>query len=219
MDTSTTYKTVYLVRHGQSEHNAAPIYQGDTARLSDAGHHQAEVLANRLAKVEFEALIASPFTRAAQTAEHIAEKTGKQITYSDLFTEARKPTSIQGKPYTDEIASHEWREWRRSLKESGYRTEDAENVDDIIERGKQALAYILARPEKTLVVATHGYFIRVLVAEALLGNMLTAELIQPFLNNIGTENTGITVLRYKDAFEEEPAWRLWTLNDHAHFAE
>jgi hypothetical protein len=33
------------------------------------------------------------------------------------------------------------------------------------------------------------------------------------------ENTAITVLLYKDAFEEDECWRLWTYNDHAHFAE
>lgn len=29
----------------------------------------------------------------------------------------------------------------------------------------------------------------------------------------------ITVLEYRGAFEEEYAWRLWTHNDHSHFAE
>lgn len=53
----------------------------------------------------------------------------------------------------------------------------------------------------------------------LLGNNLTGELLKRFQMLASVENTGITVLRYKDAYEEDPRWRLWTLNDHAHFAE
>jgi hypothetical protein len=33
------------------------------------------------------------------------------------------------------------------------------------------------------------------------------------------ENNGITVLHYREAFEEDFEWRLWTYNDHSHFAE
>lgn len=212
-------KTVYFVRHGQSAHNVAPVFQADDVSLSGVGHDQADVVANRLTHVQFEVLIASPFTRAAQTAQHIADKTGKAIVFSDLFTEARKPAKIQGKPYTDEAAGMLWRDWQRALKAPGYLLESGENVSDLMIRSHEALSYLLDRPEQTIVVVTHGLFLRALVAQALLGDMLTPELIQPFLWQIGTENTGITVLQYKEAFEEDPAWRLWTLNDHSHFAE
>ena len=40
-----------------------------------------------------------------------------------------------------------------------------------------------------------------------------------FQSRASIENTAITVLNFRDAFEEEFSWRLLTLNDHSHFAD
>lgn len=68
-------------------------------------------------------------------------------------------------------------------------------------------------------VVSHGHFIRTLVACVMLGDALTGELLKRFYELTSLENTGLTVLKFRDAYEEDFRWRLWTLNDHAHFAE
>lgn len=212
-------KTVYFVRHGQSVDNASPVFQSVNSPLSEKGISQAKNIAERLSSVQFEKLIASPVQRAKETAKHIVDKTGKDITFSDLFVERIKPSEIDGKSWTDTSANQIWREWEESLYTQGLRISDGENYDDTIVRVDKALAFLEACPESTLAVVTHGYFLRAMVARILLGENLTGPIMKRFQERASIENTAITVLNYRDAFEEDFAWRLWTLNDHSHFAE
>src|SRR3989338_8930696 len=71
-------KIVYFVRHGQSADNVAPVFQSPDSPLNEKGQQQAESIAQRVSKLSFDALIASPFERAKQTAEAIAKATGKK---------------------------------------------------------------------------------------------------------------------------------------------
>jgi len=67
---------IYLIRHGQSEFNAA-FKAGELdpmiidAPLTDKGVVQAEVARGQVAELGIKLVIASPFTRALQTAQHI----------------------------------------------------------------------------------------------------------------------------------------------------
>jgi broad specificity phosphatase PhoE len=70
--------TLLLVRHGQSEWNAAGLLQGQTPHvpLTDLGHEQAAAAAAELADLRPGALLCSDLLRAVQTAEHCARATG-----------------------------------------------------------------------------------------------------------------------------------------------
>ncbi|HUB94157.1 MAG TPA: histidine phosphatase family protein [Verrucomicrobiae bacterium] len=105
----------------------------------------------------------------------------------------------------------------KSLITPGYKVEDGENYDDILIRADKALSYLRDRDEKTLVVVSHEHFIRTLVARVLLGSELDSVRLRQFYNHISIENTGITVLHFREAFEQPADWRLWSFNDHAHF--
>jgi broad specificity phosphatase PhoE len=209
-------KTVYFVRHGESENNVAPVFQSPDSPLNENGRRQAEYIAARVSKLPFEALIASPFQRAKQTAEAITKATGMAAEYSDLFVERIKPTSINGKPYRDEKANMLWREWEKSLHTPNMRVEDGENFDDLVARADRALALLRDRLEKSMVVVTHGYFLRTILARVLLRNLLSGEIFRCFQRAAAMENTGLTVLRYHAGSEEDSSWRLWVYNDHAH---
>ena len=209
-------KTVYFVRHGQSQDNAAPVFQSPDSPLSELGRRQAERVAERFCKLSFEALIASPFPRSSETAEIIATVTGMEVEYSELFVERIKPTCINGKPYDDEAANAVWRNWDKSLYTSGVRVSDGENFDDLVRRADEALTFLGNRAERSLVVVTHGYFLRTILARVLLGEMISGEIFRRFQRRASMENTGLTVVRYQGGFEEEPCWRVWVYNDHAH---
>ena len=211
MSTSKVEKIVYFVRHAQSEDNVAPVFQSPNSPLNEKGKRQAERIAECVTKLHFGALIASPFERAKQTAEAITRATGRNVEYSDLFVERIKPTYINGKPYTDEKADKLWREWEKSLYTSGARAEDGENFDDLLTRADKALAFLSDRREL-------GYFLRTIVARVLLGNALSGEAFRQLQKAAAMQNTGLTVLRYHGGFEEEPSWRLWIYNDHAHLS-
>jgi len=212
-------KIVYFVRHGQSNDNVAPVFQALDSPLSEEGLNQAKFIAARISKVPFDKLISSPLQRTQQTAQEISETANKPIIFSDLFVERVKPSSISGKPYTDTKTGQIWRDWEESLVSVGKKVENGENYQAIIQRADKALEYLYQQSEKTLVVVTHGYFLRTLVARVLLGDTLTPESFKNFQKVASMENTGITVLTHEGAFEQDPCWRLWIYNDHAHLAE
>jgi len=211
-----TEKIVYFVRHGQSKDNVASVFQSPNSPLNEEGQRQAGSIAERISKLSFDALIASHFQRSKQTAEAITKATGKEVEYSELFVERTKPTYINGKSYEDEKANTLWREWEKSLYTTDTRVEDGENFDDLLARADKALAFLKARKERSLVVITHGYFLRTIIARVLFGDILSREIHKRFQRAASMENTGITILRLQGGFEEDPMWRLWIYNDHAH---
>lgn len=212
-------KIVYFVRHGQSKDNVAPVFQSTDSPLSPAGVGQAKKIASRVSKLKIDALISSPLPRTKETAQIIAQATGLKPEYSELLVERKKPSSINGKPHTDSAASKLWREWEASLYAPGAKIQDGENYDEIVARTNQALKMIENRPEESILVVTHGFFLRAIVANILLGNHLNGETFKSIQRIAWMENTGITVLRLAEGFEEGFAWRLWIYNDIAHLAD
>ena len=64
--------TLYIVRHGETEWNAAGRIQGHTdVALSEKGRRQAQAVGRRLASVAFHAAYASDLCRASETARII----------------------------------------------------------------------------------------------------------------------------------------------------
>ncbi len=77
-----------LVRHGESEGNAAGVLQGVLDfGLTQRGRLQAKALAGRLKSEPIDRLIASPLRRAADTANIIAARTGHKIAWDDSLKE------------------------------------------------------------------------------------------------------------------------------------
>jgi broad specificity phosphatase PhoE len=208
-------KIVYFVRHGQSEGNASAVFQSLDSPLSKIGKEQAGKIAERVSRLSFETLIASPLTRARETAEIIAKITGKQPEYSELFVERIKPTNLSGKPHSDKTARKLWVEWEKSLYTPKLHIEDGENFNSLILRADKAINFLATRLEKKLVVVTHGYFIRTIIARIILGNALTPEAFKNLQSKMLSENTGLTVITYEKT-PDGIAWRLWTYNDHSH---
>ena len=91
--------TLLLVRHGQSEWNAAGLLQGQTADvpLTDLGHTQAAAVARGLTPLRPGALISSDLHRAVQTAEHCARVTGLPFTTTPALRE-QGYGALEGRP-------------------------------------------------------------------------------------------------------------------------
>ncbi|MCY4475857.1 MAG: histidine phosphatase family protein [Chloroflexi bacterium] len=66
-------RTIYLVRHGETEGNLDDKAQGHfDASLTERGEIQAEAVAKRLSNIEFSAIYSSDLRRAFETAKAIA---------------------------------------------------------------------------------------------------------------------------------------------------
>lgn len=209
-------KIIYLVRHGKSEANSTPTFQPPDSPLDETGKQQANKIAERVSMLNFDKLISSPLTRAKQTAEVISDKCNKAVEFSEMFVERIKPSSINGKPHQDELANKVWRDWEKSLHTPGMKIEDGENYDELIQRAEEALAYLTLQKEKTMVVLSHGFFIRTLIAKVVLGDFISPDTHRSFHKIATMENTAISAIILQDAFEEQKRWRLWIYNDHSH---
>lgn len=212
-------KTVYLVRHGQSEHNIAPVFQSQDVRLSDAGREQARLIAERVSDLDIDTLIASPLPRTMETAQIIGKAIGKELVTSETLVERITPSFIEGKLYENAESNKLWREWEANFYTPGMRIADGENYEDLISRVDAALDLFSHSSGKSILVVSHGGFIRAVTARVALGELLSPELMKKFNNTVGTENTGITVLKYRAGFEDTAKWRLWSYNDHAHLTD
>lgn len=78
--------TLLLVRHGETDWNAAGRLQGHTDRpLNEYGRSQAEALAEKLAADEIDAVYASDLARARETAGIVAARLGLAVAlHADL---------------------------------------------------------------------------------------------------------------------------------------
>lgn len=211
-------KIVYFIRHGQSAGNTSAIFQHYESPLNEKGHSQARRVADRVASLDFELLISSPQRRAYETAAVIAQKASMPIILSELFVSRGKPSSIDGKPLSDPQVYAIGQAWEQSLHTRGQKIQDGENCDEILARTDKALSYLLKADAQKIVVVSHGYFIRTIVARALFGERITGDVLERFHKLTAMENSGITVMHYKSTPEAGDDWHLWSLNDHAHVA-
>ena len=68
-----TVTTICLVRHGETDWNLHRRYQGwEDIPLNETGRGQAQVVALAIAGEEWDAIVASPLSRAYATAQAIA---------------------------------------------------------------------------------------------------------------------------------------------------
>lgn len=80
---------VHLVRHGEVENPQGVLYERlDGFELSDRGHEMAAATAKALARHDIAQVIASPLTRAQQSASHLADALALPIDSDERIIEA-----------------------------------------------------------------------------------------------------------------------------------
>ena len=156
---SMTLTTFALVRHGQTDWNAQRRLQGSTdIPLNDVGRGQASDAVYVLSGHEWDAIVSSPLSRAAETADLIAAGLGLSVTrrVPELTERSFGPAEgLQAGPELDALRTP-----------GGFR--GAESEDEAASRGLGALEALAEefRGRRVLVVA-HGTLIRVSLSRAI----------------------------------------------------
>ena len=169
--TADAATTLYLVRHGETEHNRRGIIQGGgvDSELNAAGRAQAKALAQRLRSVSIDTLYASTLQRAKQTADILARPHDPlSRTYLRDLSEMDWGV-LEGEPPSEE-RDEAMGTLKSAWREGAYdRTVDGgESIRDVQERAQRAVRHILARDAgETVLVVTHGRYLRVLLATIL----------------------------------------------------
>ena len=205
-------KKVYLVRHGETTHNLENLVQDGTTELTSKGRLQADIVAKRVANLDFTNLIASDYLRALQTAEPIEKLTGIKVEPNELFREIRRPSKFFNKDRNSDEFQQYLIDDKNNFGNNEWRHSDEEIFSHSSKRAVEALYYLKNMTGDTVVVS-HGHFIRMLTATVVLdGELLSSEWDKMYKGFIAS-NTGITTIVFEDR------WRLLNFNDHAHFAE
>lgn len=191
---------VYLVRHGETAHNAARILQPAATPLSERGIAQAERVAARLATAGLVRVLASDLRRAEMTAEAIARACGAPLARDPDLAE-RNFGALRGRAYAelglDPFAPD-------------YEPPEGESWAAFHARVDRAWARVVAAARAAagpIAVVTHGLVCRAVVSrQAALAPGLS-------LAGCGWRNTCVTVL------EGGESWIVRILADVSHLDE
>jgi probable phosphoglycerate mutase len=147
---------IVIVRHGETDGNAARVLQRPDVPLNDRGLRQAEQLAQRLTPRGFVRIVCSDLVRARMTAAPLAARSGIAVEESPLLQE-RNFGDLRGTAYA-------------ALAEDPFGPNVAppngEDWPAFHARVAEAFAFIVSRrrdTDSTLVVITHGLVCRALV--------------------------------------------------------
>ena len=153
-----TVTTFALIRHGQTDWNAQRRLQGSTdIPLNDVGRGQARVAVENLAGSDWDAIVSSPLSRAAETADLIAAGLG--------LTVARRVPELTERSFGPAEGLQDGAELDALRTPGGFR--GAEGEAEAADRGLAALETLAEefRGGRVLVV-THGSLLRVSLSRA-----------------------------------------------------
>jgi broad specificity phosphatase PhoE len=147
--------TLLLVRHGQSEWNAAGLMQGQTPHvpLTALGHQQAAAAATELAALRAGALLSSDLLRAVETAEHCARATGLPMETTPALREQGYGV-LEGRPSRELWDVVDWTDPHWSA-------QGGESLAELHARVEAFLKHLTAEPPADVIaLVTHGDTIR-----------------------------------------------------------
>jgi probable phosphoglycerate mutase len=153
-----TLTTFALIRHGQTDWNAQRRLQGSTdIPLNDVGRGQARGAVTALSGYEWDAIVSSPLSRAAETADLIASGLGLSV--------ARHIPELTERSYGPAEGLQDGPELDALRIPNGFL--GAESEEDAADRGLAALEALAEEYRGGhIVVVTHGSLLRVSLSRA-----------------------------------------------------
>lgn len=159
-------KLVYILRHGQTAYNKQNIIQGSgvDADLDDEGKAQALQFYQKYKDMPFELLICSALKRTYQSIEPFIE-TGIPLVRLSEINEINWGVH-EGQKVNDDIAKNydklrtDWQE-----KKFDSRVDKGESAFELSARLDTFLSLLRKRPEKNILVCSHGRTLRALMCK------------------------------------------------------
>jgi len=185
---------LYLVRHGETDWNAARRIQGRTdIPLNDTGRAQARQAAELLARRRWDAVYSSPLERAHETARIIAERLGlDDVTDVEAFVE-RDYGEAEGMGFDELEARYP----------EGVRAPGQETREQVAARVVPALLALAEQhPGERLVIVSHGGAIRSVLQTAEPGTH-HPRITNASVHSFRVEDGELRLIAFDDPIEEE----------------
>ncbi|MDR3433541.1 MAG: 2,3-diphosphoglycerate-dependent phosphoglycerate mutase GpmB [Rouxiella aceris] len=201
---------VYLVRHGETEWNAARRIQGQSdSPLTEKGIFQAQQVAERVRNEGITHVIASDLGRTKHTAEIIADACGCQVVTEPRLRELHmgvlEARNIDGLTAEEEV-------WRKQMVDGTPRGRipEGESMNELAARMREALNNCLSLPagSKPLLVS-HGIALGCLIS-TILGLPAYAE------RRLRLRNCSISRVDYQQSDWLASGWIVETAGDISH---
>lgn len=199
-------KTIYIIRHGETDFNRKNIVQGSgvDSDLNETGRKQGQLFYEHYKNIPFDKIYISELKRTRQTVQHFIDA---GFPVEALFGLNEISWGIHegvehNKAFDDEYWTRvkEWSEGKLDIKITG-----GESPLQMLERQKPALDYIMSQKnEQTILLCMHGRALKSFLC---------------ILKNIGLEhmdkhdhsNTGLYLFEY-----ENGQFNLLKVNDRSH---
>lgn len=152
-------KTIYLVRHGETEFNRMGIVQGSgvDSDLNDTGRQQASLFFEQYKHINFDKIYVSGLKRTYQSVQRFIEELNIPYEKMDALNEIRWGV-YEGRDGGGEWKSDYYKmidEWAKGNLE--HRIPQGENPLELQARQKPALEHILSKQdEETVLICMHG---------------------------------------------------------------
>jgi probable phosphoglycerate mutase len=158
----TAKKTIYIIRHGETEYNKMGIIQGSgiDSDLNDTGRKQAEQFYQAYHHIRFDAIYTSELKRTQQSVDLFAEA-GHAIQPMAEFNEINWGIfeGLKGTPDSHKVYQAMINDWKAGLLDRS--VEGGETPNQIQRRQAKGLQKLLAKPnEEKILVAMHGRAMR-----------------------------------------------------------
>ena len=169
-------RTWYLVRHGETEWNAAARMQGQwDSPLTTRGREHARMTARLLSRLGVDAMFASPLGRVRETIEILSKTVPLPVTFDDRLKEWSAGL-WSGELWAD--LCHKWpAEWTAwEADRYHYRSPGGENFVDLSSRAQGFLARASAASAERIAIVAHGFMNRALAGVLL--NLPPADILR-----------------------------------------
>ncbi|PRY54132.1 putative phosphoglycerate mutase [Knoellia remsis] len=205
--TASGPRRLVVLRHGETSHNAAGIWQGQLdSPLSERGIAQAAAAATAVAALRPVRVVASDLARAADTGQTVARVDDIPFSTDPRFREIHAGAwqGLTG----DEVRAGYPEDMDRLLRGEDFkRGGDGESVADVAARCRAGVEDLLAElgPGECAVIATHGVAGRALAADLVGIDQRTSWLALGGLGNC----------HWAELVEGRSGWRIQTWNQSA----
>jgi broad specificity phosphatase PhoE len=184
-------KTIYLIRHGETDFNRRGIVQGSgvDSELNELGHAQADAFYKAYQHVPFDKVYTSALRRTKQSVAKFITKNIPNEAHASLneiswgIREGITPAQNDGDYY--KFLTESWQNGQTNMTADG-----GESPEDVQKRQAHIIDLILSRPnEKLILVAMHGRAIRILLT-----TLLNRPLVE--MDTFPHTNLGLYELQY-----------------------
>ena len=147
---------LFCLRHGETLYNVEGRIQGQAdSQLSDLGRRQFQAAAETLSGLRFDSIIASPLSRATESARYIADTLGLSVQIEPRLMEIHAGI-FQGLRWNeiDERVPAESQRWRSQ--DPDYRIPQGESRRDLMLRTEEAFRAIREAGYRQAIIVAHG---------------------------------------------------------------